>query len=406
VRGLVRGGAYSRRFAFTATTDGEGRVRRSLGIPGFTGELDLAAVPTDPSLAALVVRAEPGKLTLFDPPDEIIEGFPLWHGARGRGKNIAVLLEGFDFSGAFSAGQSLRLVSGAADPLRAMGLSVMAVSFTDPYASPEVNALEAIRAIRAASRAAGGADVIVAGLSAGGIVARWALTSERLPVHTLLLLDSPNRGARIAPKLQALALAYAGPNYRKAVASPAARALLRESVEGLGAVDWRYVGVKPFGWRFPERVRATSRLFEQSFSRLKARGKSGYPDYCRLIAVANSSRLSGNGSRNILSAWLPLGHRWDLLAEDADRAPGSLLPKAALSYAFKLPLGVAGATLPELPVFVPAESALDAEVGERPPFDAWLERPSWERPVPHDEIAPDVARFVVRQLSSQALSAV
>jgi hypothetical protein len=393
-------GAISRRFAFTATTDGDGRVRRALELPGFTGEVDVVAVPTDPSFAALVVRAEPGKLTLFDPPDEILDGFPLWHGARGRGKSIAVLLEGFDFSGAFSAGQSLRLVSGAADPLRAMGLTVLVVSFPDPYAPPEVNALEAVRAIRVASRAAGGADVIVAGLSAGGIVARWALTGpERLPVHTLLLLDSPNRGGRIAPKLQALALAYAGPSYKKAVTSLAARSLLRESVEGLGDVDWRYVGARPFGWRFPERVGTTSRLFEESFSCLKARGRAGYPDDCRLVAVANSSRLSGNASRRILSAWLPLGHRWNLLAEDADRAPGSLLPKAALRYAFKLPLGIAGATLPDLPVFIPAASALDAGLGERPPFDAWYERPSWEKPVPHDEIAPDVAQFVIQQLS-------
>ncbi len=397
--------AISQKITFESVTDGQGVVEREFRPafaprtgPWLDGTVELMATPTDPALAALVLRSESGNLVLYDQPDEYIDGFPVWHGANGLGRRLVVLLEGFDFSGTFSAAQSLRLVGAAADPLRAAGLSVLVVNFSNPYTPPEVNAREASRAVWAASRAVGG-EVTLAGLSAGGVVARWAATGERLPIHTLLLLDSPNRGARIAPKLQALALAYAGLNYRRAVSSPAARALLRESVEDVKKdVRWRYVGVRPFGWRFPERVRSTSRFFDESFARLRARGQNGYPDYCRLIAVANSSRLSGNSSRKILSAWLPLGHRWHLVAEDADRAPGSLLPKAALRYTFRLPLGVAGATLPELPVFIPAESALDAAPGERPPFHAWHERASYLPPVPHDEIAPDVAQFVVQEL--------
>ncbi len=398
--------AISQKITFESVTNGQGVVEREFRpafaprtCPWLDGTVELMATPTDPALAALVMRSESGNVTLYDQPDTFLDGFPVWHGANGLGRRLVVLLEGFDFSGTFSAAQSLRLVGAAADPLRAAGLSVLVVNFSNSYATPEVNALEAIRAVRAASRAIGGGEVVLAGLSAGGVVARWAATAERLPIHTLLLLDSPNRGARIAPKLQALALAYAGPNYRRAVSSPAARALLRESVEDAQEdVQWRYVGVRPFGWRFPERVKSTTRFFDESFARLRARGRGGYPDYCRLLAVANSSRLSGNASKKVLSAWLPLGARWVLEAEDADRAPGSLLPKAALRYTFRLPLGVAGATLPELPVFIPAESALDAAPGERPPFDAWHERASYLPPVPHDEIAPDVAQFVVREL--------
>ncbi|MGC4043806.1 MAG: hypothetical protein QM758_08360 [Armatimonas sp.] len=413
IRGIVRNASGStqpitRRFTFVATTDGEGQVYRDLRPsyaptqgPWLDGDCEIIARPVSLSLAYLTLRSpDSNTLTLYDAPDEVIEGFPLWHGAGGRGKRIVVLLEGFDFSGGFSAAQSLKLVGGAADPLRAMGFSVLVVSFTNPYAPPEVNAAEAARAVQAASRAAGGAEVILAGLSAGGIVARWALTSGRLPVHTLMLLDSPNRGARIAPKLQALAMAYAGPTYQRAVTSAAARALVRDAVEDVRRdIDWRYVGVRPFGWRFPERTRTTSRFSDSAYARLRERGKNGYPDYCRLVAIANSSRQSGNHAKHLLSAWLPLGYRWNLAAEDADRVPGSLLPKAALSYTFRLPLGVAGATLPELPVFIPAESALDASLTERPPFDAWYERHGWLPPIPHDEIAPDVAAFVVRELS-------
>lgn len=397
----------NQRFTFEATTNGEGKVQRDLRPsyapthgPWLDGNYEVIARPANYALAALTLRSEDGTLTIYDAPDEVIEGFPLWHGAGGRGKRIVVLLEGFDFSGGFTAAQSLRLVGGAADPLRALGLSVLVVSFSNPYAAPEVNAAEAVRAIKAANRAAVGAEVILAGLSAGGIVARWALTSDRLPVHTLMLLDTPNRGARIAPKLQALAMAYAGPTYQRAVTSSAARALLKEALEDARRdVDWRYVGARPVGWRFPEYVRTTSRFSDSAYTRLRERGKNGYPDYCRLVAVANSSRQSGNHAKNLLSAWLPLGHRWNLAAEDADRLPGSLLPKAALSYTFRLPLGVAGATLPELPVFIPAESALDASLTERPPFDAWYERSPWLPPIPHDEIAADVGQFVVRELA-------
>ena len=288
-----------------------------------------------------------------------------------------MLLEGFDFTNAFTAVRSLNLVSGAADALRSAGTAVLVVSFKSAYESPNILAREAEAAIRAASRAAGGRKVAVAGLSAGGIVARWALSAAEsqgapLPVHTLLLLDSPNRGANVPPKLQALAAAYAGPVYRSALQSDAAKALLAEYA--LDA-DWRYAGQRPLGYRLPERVRTTSAYRDRFFAQLRTLGRNGYPARCRVVGVANSSRTARNDVRRLLRVWLPLNHFWTLAAEDADRRPGSLLSKAALHYAFRLPLGVAGATLPELPTFLPAASALDAEPGETPPLRR-LVRPS------------------------------
>lgn len=57
---------------------------------------------------------------------------------------------------------------------------------------------------------------------------------------------------------------------------------------------------------------------------------------------------------------------------DADCVPGSLLPQSmSKGFRVKMPLGLAGAYLRNVPTFVPTESALDATASETPPFDAW-----------------------------------
>lgn len=387
-----------------AVTNAQG-VAEALAFDGeFTGEVLVCAKPLDP---ALVLRAENGpeaRLTLFEPPDRLINGFPLWLDASGRAERVVVLLEGFDFTDAFMAIQTLNLVRDAFDALRSSGVALLVVSYKTAHAAPDVLAREAEAAVRTASEVSGGRSVALAGLSAGGIVARWAmcLAESRgapLPVHTLLTLDSPHRGARIHPKLQALAAAYGGPVYRKAILCDAARTLMSETLaDPARDVSWRYVGQRPLGYKLPESVRTTTRFHDESFARLRSLAKNGYPTTCKTVGVANSNRTVGHGARKILRVWLPLNHFWTLETEAADRAPGSLLPKAARTYAFHLPLGIGGATLPELPTFLPAASALDAGPGEKPPFDAFYERPPTEKPVPHDEIAPDVVRFVVGEL--------
>ena len=69
------------------------------------------------------------------------------------------------------------------------------------------------------------------GLSAGGIIARYALVEAEeggtpLPVNTFLSMDCPNRGARVNPQLQAIVLRYGTPSDKAALASEAARVLL------------------------------------------------------------------------------------------------------------------------------------------------------------------------------------
>ena len=380
-------------------------VAEALAFDGsFVGDVHVRATALDP---ALVLRSEAGseaRLTLFDPPDRLVGGFPLWLDASGRAERIVVLLEGFDFTDAFMAIQTLNLVRDAFDALRNSGVAVLVVSYKTAHAAPDVLAREAQAAVRAASEVCGGRTVALAGLSAGGIVARWALCLAEsrgapLPVHALLTLDSPHRGARIHPKLQALAAAYGGPVYRKAILCDAARALMAEAIADPNRdSSWRYVGQRPVGYKLPESVRTTTRFHEESYARLRTLGKNGYPTTCRTIGVANSNRRVGHDAQKILRVWLPLNHFWTLSTDAADRAPGSLLPKAARTYAFRLPLGIGGATLPELPTFLPAASALDADFDEMPPFDAFYERPLTDKPVPHDEIAPDVVRFVVNEL--------
>jgi hypothetical protein len=236
----------------------------------------------------------------------------------------------------------------------------------------------------------------------GGIVARWALVEaeergEPLPVHTLLLLDTPNRGANLNPALQAMTLRHGTRKDKAALASAAARALLAQRP---GNVVWSRRGLPGLDRTVPVRWTGDTREHRAFFDRLHGRNdRNGYPKRCRIIAVANSSRTGGAGSDNLFRLWLPWSFGWTAKATEQDRAPGSLLPPYYVArFVVRRPLGLAGAYLRFAPTFVPNESALDAAPDESPPFDAWYARPDGLPPLPHDEVDPGAAAFVVREL--------
>jgi triacylglycerol esterase/lipase EstA (alpha/beta hydrolase family) len=172
---------------------------------------------------------------------------------------VVVLLEGFDLYNRYSATDNLAMVARAADALRARGIDILVVSFPDSHLPPDELAPLAARAIQAASRAAGGRPVAVAGLSAGGLVARWALvTAEQggapLPAHVLFLLDTPNRGANLHPALQAMTLRYGTREDKQALQSRAARVLLGSHISDLSTqVTWKKVGLPLADRRVPVR---------------------------------------------------------------------------------------------------------------------------------------------------------
>jgi hypothetical protein len=361
-----------------------------------------------PMGAAPVTSADLPTLRVWEAPDRHVEGFPLWLGRDGRADRIVVLVEGFDLYNRYSATDGLRLIGAAGDALRAAGLDILVVDFPDSHRAPDVLATRVAEAIRAASAAAGGRPVAVAGLSAGGLAARWALVAAEeanapLPVHTLLFLDTPHRGANLNPALQALVLKYGKRSDREALGSDAAHALLTLAItDPATQVRYRSVGVWPANRAVPVECRPTSALHDAFFTRLRAlNDRGGYPRRCRLVAIANSSRSAGAAEeRTLMRMWVPWGGGWTLPAAAADRAPGSLLPRLyAEQFAIQYPLGLAGAYLNAAPTFLPSASALDAEQGEIPLFDAWYARGDGQGPaLAHDEVDPGAGAFAVREL--------
>ncbi|MBC8102146.1 MAG: Ig-like domain-containing protein [Cytophagales bacterium] len=344
-------------------------------------------------------------LLAFEEADREIGGFPVWTATNGKTDRIVVLLEGFDLYNDYTATNVMQLVSVAGDILRRRGISFLIVNYANSYQSPDQLAPCATEAVRAAARVSG-RPVALAGLSMGGLVARWALVEAEnagkpLPVHTLLEMDTPNRGANIHPGLQAMIARYGVRSDREGIQSAAARALLFARPT---AVEWRRIGLPLADRHVPIRWTDNSADHDDFYRRLRAlNAKGGYPTTIRRVAVANSSRvLKAPGSGSLLHLWLPWGFAWTLAARPADRAPGSLLPpQYGRRFASYYPFGIAGSYLGAQPTFVPASSALDAEANERPPFDAFYARPDNQPNRPHDDIDPGAAAFVVREILSE-----
>lgn len=337
-------------------------------------------------------------------PDRIVDGFPIWLGKDRTLDRVVVLVEGFDLQNAMSAPALLQIVSPAAERLLAEGMDLLVVDFPDSHLLPDALAPLVSQAVHTASRASRDGSVAVVGLSAGGIVARWALVTAELagkplPVHTLLLFDCPNRGARLNPALQALAIRYGEKQDREALTSEAARALIQEVPT---EVDWKRVGppIPSARRRVPTECRPTGSQCAAFFNRLwNLNDRRGYPRQCRVIAVAQGSRKTTSERGTLYRMWLPAGHGWELQLDEADRAPGSLLPQLlAIRFRIRMPLGIGGAYLRSLPTFIPTESALDSLPGETPPFDAWYARSDDAPAIAHDSIDPGAVAFVVNAL--------
>ncbi len=116
-------------------------------------------------------------------------GFPVWAAFNGRLDKIVVCLEGFDLYNRISATDVMEMISPASDALRANGVSVLVVHFPDSHLTPDKLAPRAAEAIQAAAQASGHSVALV-GLSAGGIIGRFAL------------VDAEQKGRRLCPSIR------------------------------------------------------------------------------------------------------------------------------------------------------------------------------------------------------------
>ena len=340
-------------------------------------------------------------LRVYEEPNRIVGGFPLWTATRGKMDKIVVVLEGFDLYNRISATNLMELISPAADALRAQGVGVLVVHFPDSHLTPDKLAPHAVEAIQTAARLSGH-RVAVVGLSAGGIIARWALVQAEelgapLPVHTFLSMDCPNRGAWLNPQLQAIVLRYGTPADKAALASEAAQVLLKAQPAD---VRWKWIGLPLMGRAMPVETRADSSPHDAFYERLhRLNDHNGYPKQCRLIGVASGCRQSVSADSSLFKLWVPFTYGWTLRAYPEDHAPGSMLPPYYVGrFTTVYPLGMAGATLRTSPTFIPTASALDAGPTEAPPFDSWYALPDNTAAISHDSVNPDEAKFVVQAL--------
>lgn len=354
------------------------------------------------------------KLHSYPEPDLNIDGFPVWLGADRKLDRVVVLVEGFDLFNRMHARDLLRMVSPVADELGGAGFDALVVDFPDSHLPPDELAPYLDRAIRVAAKASG-QPVAVAGLSAGGLTARWTLCvaeerGEPLPVHTLLLLDTPNRGANLNPGLQALIGRLGAKEDREAITCPAADALLTRRPR---SVAWKRVGPPLARRAVPAKWESDSSTCDAFLARLRGlNDRGGYPRGCRVVAVAQGVLSAAGGgeagapegaARDLFRMWLPMGARWRFRSSQEDRAPGSLLPaRIVIRFRVRMPLGIAGAYLSTTPTFVSTESALDIDPGETPRFDEWYARSAALPPIDHDGIDEGALRFVVRVLTRAA----
>lgn len=345
--------------------------------------------------------APPAMTTVIPAPDRTLDGFPVWLGKDGTLDRVVILVEGFDLYNAMKAPDLVRLVAPAAGPLMAEGMDLLVVDFPDSHLAPDALAPVVARAVKAASAAVQGSKVAVVGLSGGGIAARWALASAEatgtpLPVHTLVLFDCPNRGARLHPALQALVLRYGKKQDREAISCDSAHALIQQLPSD---VTWSKIGppLPKARRRVPVACKPDGSKSAAFFERLwSLNDRRGYPRHCRVVAVAQGSRQAKREERDLYHMWLPCGQDWTLRTAEADCAPGSLLPPLmARRFRIRMPLGIAGADLRAIPTFLPTESALDSGPGETPPFDAWYARPDNAPPIPHDSVDPGAVAFLM-----------
>lgn len=333
-------------------------------------------------------------------PDLELDGFPVWLGADHRPDRLVVLVEGFDLRNELTARDLVRLAGPAASILRAQGWDLIVVDFPDSHPAPDTLAPLVARAIRAGAAAAG-RPVSVVGLSAGGLAARWALAEAEgagapLPARLLVTVDTPHRGARLHPAIQALSARYGDRGDREALACPAARSLLDLRPAG---VRWRKVGLPGFRRRVPREWRDDPSAHQEFFARLRALPGGGYPRQCRVAAVATGSRGGSLPAADLLRLWVPFTFGWTLPVAAEDRVPGSLLPDLLVRrLERRIPLGLGGVILRSRPTFVSTASALDAAPGETPPFAAWYARPDGQPPLPHDTLDPGAAPFLMREL--------
>ena len=393
-----------------------GRALASVYVAAADREVSLIDPPSENQPVALPTSPNLGNptgdstlrfsLTAFEEANAHIGGFPVWTASNGKTNRIVVLLEGFDIYNDYSAADVMRLVSEAGDVLRRLGISFLVVNYPNSFQSPDQLAPLAAKAIQAAAQATGH-KVTLAGLSMGGLVARWALVEAEnqgapLPVHTLLQLDTPNRGANINPGLQALISRYGSPSDRKGIQSAAAGALLFSRPTD---IRWKRLGVPLTDRLVPARWTDDTSAHDSFYRRLRALNrKHGYPMTCRCVAVANSSRsIAKEETGDLLHLWLPFSFSWMLRARPIDHAPGSVLPdQYSERFVSEYPFGIAGSRLTFSPTFIPASSALDAAAGETPPFDAFYARPDNLPNRAHDDIDSGAAKFVVREILSEA----
>ncbi len=288
----------------------------------------------------------------------------LWQGGTQSLDEPLLLVEGFDPDKGNYANENFpeRYYAGGSDFLgkaRALGADVLIFNFEDGGADLLTNAGHVQAAIRYINTIkTGSVQTRVAGMSMGGVIARYALAQaeeaqDALNVSHFASLDAPQQGAVVDNALQDYVLEKTP---GASLGATAAQQMLQYSA-------WDTDGS----------------AHDSVYAVINDANGSGYPTLTRNIGVAfstnNPNSVTGKWMRVKLEWWLPF-NPWPTAAnfyineDDGTADAGSYLPK---SSTLLLGAGVWGvslfsyvwvATRWDDPTFVPHESALDTVDGE------------------------------------------
>jgi hypothetical protein len=246
----------------------------------------------------------------------------LWQNENAPGTQVPILLvEGFDAYNLKNAEYYRYVAKDLINKLLENNYKVYVLDFAFNAQEMERNAAVVRSAISLLSDLNNNEEIIVAGASMGGIIARYALAEDEtekrngqrtdfLPVSHYISFDSPHLGAVISRELMAFVHENDAGNYT--FGTPAFQQLVRNQS-----------GPRSPSWRSPQ---------ELFYSKLNALYNNGYPSHCVNIGVSFSRPGLSNPDKE--GTWLEIEGKFGGLTlvkhedwvDGEEELPGSLLP--------------------------------------------------------------------------------
>lgn len=305
----------------------------------------------------------------------------LWGGGDDYFDKPLLIVEGIDAYNNTTNEYYYEMGKGFLNELRANGYDLFFLNWADGGANVKSNAQHVIDALKYIKTLSNNSNVVVAGLSMGGLVSRYALAKAEsqninLNVSHFLSIDSPQQYAFINEELQKFIKDKGNSFAKKGLSCMAAKQLLLKN-------------------KFDSNNENAKLINE-----LNLINGNGYPHNCRTIGVSLSNNTSNPYSGKWAEVKVKFGNssifttkKFSMSAEE--KLPGSYLPRhitrqtGFVSFGFNYEFHRS-----KHPTFIPVESALDIRNGASM-FDVTIQT---ENHYFHNELPNEIIDDLVSQL--------